>query len=289
MDNQDYDDDYEDETDETSEDYQPPKIKMPSVPQDKRQWKEGEKQKVKSKEYRKVIKSNLKYENKELIDKTDDLAEQLLTEQGKNKHRDNFFPLMIEKMGLKIGAEIGVDKAGFSNHILSKTKIETYYCIDTWQDDFGSDCKPEYFDKDGNKRFNEALNALNALKSYGSRVVMMRMTGMEASTKIPNESLDFIYIDGDHSLEGIYTDIKAWLPKLKIGGLIGGHDYKDGPKSGINDNFGRQLDYKVKTVVDYYCQRYGHKLNIVGGRILSWWFIKNNPTQDQVMSYLMGK
>ena len=126
--------------------------------------------------------------NKEMIDNADKISEKIIKEKHSNHHRDSFFPLMINELGLKTGAEIGVDKAGFSNHILSKTKIEKYYCIDTWQDDFGSDYRPDFFDKDGNKRFKAAYETL---KSYGDRVVMMQMTGNEASTKVNNE-LDFV-------------------------------------------------------------------------------------------------
>jgi hypothetical protein len=61
---------------------------------------------------------------------------------------------------------------------------------------------------------------------------------------------------------------------VRTGGVIAGHDYKDGPKSGMKDYWGNHLDYKIETVVDYYGARYGYKVNSVGGRILSWWFVK---------------
>jgi len=261
---EDYDDAYQDEPNSTEEIV---------VPKEKRKWRKGEKEKIKEKEQSRIVKSNLKYENKELIDKIDDIADKFLQESGKNKHRDHFFPFMINKLGYKIGAEIGVDKGEFTKHILSQTQMEKYYCIDTWQDDFGSDCKPGYYDKDGNKRYDSCLETL---KEYvqNNRAIMLRMTSMEASNRVENNSLDFVYIDGDHSLEVMF-DIYAWTPKVKIGGILSGHDFKDGPRSGINNYFGQQLDYKVKTVVEYFCERYGYKLNITGGRILSWWFIKN--------------
>jgi len=263
MDKEEWDDDYGEESESTEE---------AVVPKHKRKWRPGEKEKAKEKEAKDITKSNLKYENKELIDKADDIAIAFLKESGKSKHRDHFFPAMIEKLGFKVGAEIGVDKGEFATHILSKTKIEKYYCIDSWQDNFGSDCKPGFYDKDGNKRYDEACKNLNEFKD---RIAMLRMKSVEAANTIPDNSLDFLYIDGDHSLEGIFFDLYTWCLKVKIGGMVSGHDYKDGPRSGITDYFGKQLDYKVKTAVDYYCQRYGYKLNVTGGRILSWWFIRN--------------
>lgn len=212
------------------------------------------------------------YYRQEFIDSVDKVAEAFLKEKNSNHHRDKFFPAMIDKLGLKVGAEIGVDKAQFSEHILGGSKLELLYCIDCWMDDFGSKYKPKEYDPVGLNRMEEARKRIS---KFERRYVLMRDTSANASLQIPDESLDFCYIDGDHSLEGIYTDLYAWTPKVKSGGIVAGHDYKDGPGSGIKDYWGGQLPYHIKTVVDFFCAKYGLKLNIVGGRILSWWFVKN--------------
>lgn len=212
------------------------------------------------------------YRNIELIKKVDDLHEEICSEKKSNHHRDRFFPLLIEKLDLKTGCEIGVDKGEFSKHLLSKTSLKDLYCIDPWIDDFGSDYRPGFFDKDGN---NRKLEAANNLKEFGDRVNIIQSTSKEASKLFDKNSIDFVYIDGDHSLEGIYTDIYSWTPKVKLGGIVSGHDYKNGSGSGMKDYFGNQLNYNVKTVLDDFCKRYGFKLKIVGGRILSWYFVKN--------------
>lgn len=217
-----------------------------------------------------------KYENQELLDRVEGIAKSILDEKRSNHHRDNFFPLLINKLEFKMGVEIGVDKAGFSKHILDKTNISMYYCIDCWMDDFGSDCKPGYFNEDGNIRFNQAQEML---KDHEGRVALFKSTSMESVDKFEDESIDFCYIDGDHSLFGIFEDVHAWTPKVKIGGIISGHDFKDGPRSGINDYWGKQLDYKIKTVVENYCSKHGYKLNVVGGKIMSWWFVKNKAPE----------
>jgi hypothetical protein len=225
---------------------------------------------------------NRKYDNPEIIERVEGIANEILKETTSNKYRDHFFHLMIEKLGLKNGVEIGVDLGLFAQHILTKTKIEKYYCVDLWMDNFGSDYKPGYYDKDGNNRFNKAKEALGPflgnieipLEDSG-RAAMLKMSSEKASKLIQDDTLDFCYIDGDHSLEGVFKDIYCWMPKIKIGGIVGFHDFKDGPKSGITNFWGEQLDYKVKTVAEYYCLRYGHKLNVIGGRILNGWFVKN--------------
>lgn len=46
-------------------------------------------------------------------------------------------------------------------------------------------------------------------------------------------SLDFAFLDGDHSYEGLKKDIEAWLPKVKKGGIIAGHDFSYNQYPGI--------------------------------------------------------
>lgn len=211
------------------------------------------------------------YRDQDFVDNVDKIANELITEKRSNHHRDKFFPLMIERLGYKTGAEIGVDKGAFSHHLLSKTNLERLYCIDCWMDDFGSDHKPEEYDPVGDNRMQTAMKLLG---EFGERAQFMKATSAIASQSIPNDSLDFCYIDGDHSLEGIYTDVYSWIHKVRIGGMLAGHDYKDGPKSGIKDYWGGQLPYLIKSVVDNFGLQYGYKVHEVGGRIMSWYFVK---------------
>lgn len=61
----------------------------------------------------------------------------------------------------------------------------------------------------------------------------------EASERFSEDSVDFVYLDGDHSYEGVTSDIRAWKPKLKSGGWMGGHDYDlDSVESAVHDAFG---------------------------------------------------
>ena len=40
--------------------------------------------------------------------------------------------------------------------------------------------------------------------------------------------VDYVFLDADHTYEGLARDIKAWWPKVKVGGFIGGHDWDFG-------------------------------------------------------------
>ena len=62
------------------------------------------------------------------------------------------------------------------------------------------------------------------------------------SSNFEDGSIDFIYIDGDHSLDAVKRDILLYLPKLKEGGIIAGHDYSKerwpGVVSAVNSTIG---------------------------------------------------
>ena len=54
---------------------------------------------------------------------------------------------------------------------------------------------------------------------------------VHAAAAFADKALDFVWIDGDHELQAVRDDIRTWLPKVKSGGWIGGHDYTAGPAS----------------------------------------------------------
>jgi hypothetical protein len=60
---------------------------------------------------------------------------------------------------------------------------------------------------------------------FQERCRVLRMDSLEAAGRFEDGSLDFVFIDADHTYEGCKADIEAWLPKMKRTGVICGHDY----------------------------------------------------------------
>lgn len=158
---------------------------------------------------------------------------------------------------IKIGVEIGVAFGSNIKSLLENTKLEKLFGIDPYQEstwdlqghvdvdnDFGS--------------FDSLYEHVNQFVSqYGDRANLIRMTSEQASKKFKSESLDFVFIDGDHF--DIETDIKCWEPKVRDGGYIIGHDWK-------HPSFGN--------ITEFLTNYYGDQLTGIEGPVHIWYVQK---------------
>ena len=77
-----------------------------------------------------------------------------------------------------------------------------------------------------------------------------------AAQEFKDGSLDFVFIDANHDYEYVKEDILAWLPKIKKGGIIAGHDYHlntidfPGVYKAVHEIFGNTVD---KSYVKEFC------------------------------------
>jgi hypothetical protein len=115
-----------------------------------------------------------------------------------------------------LGAELGAHAGKFTEQLLLAFPRLTMYAIDSW-------CiRPMYETYD----FPTVRSQFDKrTRRFGSRVKTLHMDTLEAAAHVADGSLDFVFIDADHSYEAVAADIDAWLPKIKAGGLISGHDY----------------------------------------------------------------
>lgn len=71
-------------------------------------------------------------------------------------------------------------------------------------------------------------------------ISMVEATSVQASRQFDDETLDFVFIDADHTYESVKADIAAWWPKVKPGGILAGHDFCDefpGVEQAVNEFF----------------------------------------------------
>lgn len=124
-------------------------------------------------------------------------------------------------------AEIGVWKGEFARQLLERCPgIEAYVMIDPWANlpDWN---KPLNVDQ---ARFDDVHDEAMAKTDFAkARRVVLRGRTKDVADEIGDGSLDFAYIDGDHTLRGISIDLMKILPKVREGGFIGGDDFSASP------------------------------------------------------------
>ncbi len=182
-------------------------------------------------------------------------------------------PEFFKNMGFVLGAEIGVYKGKYCEKFcLAGINM---YAIDPWKDsNLQRQQRQDYL-------YNYAKKVLEKTK----KCVVIRKSSMDAVKNFENESLDFVYIDADHSYNETYNDIHYWYKIVKKGGIISGHDYE---YSG-NENRALQAynaTCQVKKAVDDFIKEMNIKnfytfgrskkieLESKNDRYLSWMFFK---------------
>lgn len=132
-----------------------------------------------------------------------------------------------------VGAEIGVHRGVFSNFILEKVNPQKLYLIDPWKwFDSAQYSETLYGGRKGggqknmNLRFNKVEKKIRQ-RVISKQVTILRKLSEDAAKAIEDNSLDWVYIDGDHSYKGIMNDLVNYYNKVKIGGYIVGDDYDE--------------------------------------------------------------
>lgn len=145
--------------------------------------------------------------------------------------------------------EIGSWK-GRSTHALCSGSKGTVWAVDTWK---GS-ADPKDQTHNQAKREDVFSEFSNNTKQF-SNLSVIRKDSLEAAKLFSDRSLDMVFIDAGHTYEEVKADIDAWLPKVKDGGLICGHDYSDvwkGVKQAVDERFdGNKIDTIWTHVVEH--------------------------------------
>ena len=129
--------------------------------------------------------------------------------------------------------EIGCFTGESTEVFCSSDKVKMLYAVDPWESGYDTnDTASEVDMKQVEKEFDDRLSEF-------SNYEKIKLTGLDASQKFDDNSLDVVYIDGCHTYECVKEDITTWLPKVKKGGYLCGHDY-----------FRPRLNKHVKTAVD---------------------------------------
>jgi len=175
-------------------------------------------------------------------------------------------PYLLNRLDLKgEGVEVGVQEGDFSYKILFGSTLKKLYSIDPWKE-FPKD---DYVDGSNLDQKTQNINYLITkirLFIFGKRSSILRMTSMESSNIFKNNSLDFVYIDANHSYDECKKDIDIWWKKVRNGGVLSGHDYLNGVVAGTV--------FGVKDAVDKFVEEENLKLYITEEDYPTWYLLK---------------
>lgn len=122
-----------------------------------------------------------------------------------------------------IGAEIGVFKGRNAKSILKNLSVARLFLIDPYikYEQYLTDTASWRVHESDIEDVQEiAESRLNSFDNIRWKI----MTSQDAANHFGEETLDFLYIDGNHSYEAVKEDIENYYSKIKTGGIIGGHD-----------------------------------------------------------------
>lgn len=165
------------------------------------------------------------------------------------------------------GAEVGVHAGALSAYLLQARPFLMLHMIDSWA---SAAEQPEAYratpDGCANLSLTEQLrfmiHATRQTQFARDRRRIHVMTSLEAAQRL--RDLDFVFLDGDHSEEGITADLAAWLPALRPKGLLGGHDYGDPNFPGVQravERAAREHGWVIETGSDHtWFVRFGRDL-----------------------------
>lgn len=157
------------------------------------------------------------------------------------------------------GVEVGVYRGRLSHALLKIHPGISLSMIDPWR----IFTKADRFYESGDllalqtqAEIDQAFQQASILTDFAKdRRKILRMESKEAVREFKDDSQDFVFLDADHSYEGIKEDIQLWWPKVREGGWLGGHDYEHPkfPQWGVKravDEFAVSMSFQVPVELD---------------------------------------
>ena len=131
------------------------------------------------------------------------------------------------------GAELGLWEGATMDRVLRDCPRISMIGVDLWKPQPRNPGPEGYEGWDHDKHEATCRTRLGA---YGDRATIIKGRTVAAAKQVEDGTLDFVFIDADHSERAVRADIRAWGPKLKPGGWMMGHDVNwDGVRAAVDD------------------------------------------------------
>lgn len=185
---------------------------------------------------------------------------------------------LFKELGFNYGVELGVDEGKYSEVLCKANPNLKLYGVDPW--------RVEAYEPgiagiaEQQKTFDRCFNDTKARLAPYPNYTIVRKTSEEALKDFKDGSLDFVYIDANHDFPNFIFDLHHWSKKVKVGGIVSGHDYAI---------YSYKKHNHVKRALEAYARSYRMiPLFIVGAyedhnglirdKYRSWFWVKTPPT-----------
>ncbi len=169
-----------------------------------------------------------------------------------------------------MGAEIGVWQGRTTACLLQEFPGLTMYMVDPWPDSWPEDGR--YYQQSMDMPMVDPAfmkqthnSAMKATEFAADRRIVLRGMSMDMAPAVPDGTLDFVFLDGDHSKEGLAEDLGAWWRKVRSGGIVCGHDWEHPEYTA----------WGVREAVKEFVELLGRDVTIELGADLTWYIIKD--------------
>ena len=134
---------------------------------------------------------------------------------------ENIYTEMVGKYNNATFVEVGCFEGGstvYMAELIKKSgKNIKFYAVDLFENyrPTNGQVSPSY------KKFKQ-----NTLR-FAKYITVLKMDSVVASRQFADKSIDFVFLDADHTYKKVKRDIECWMPKVKDSGTLAGHDYTE--------------------------------------------------------------
>jgi len=135
---------------------------------------------------------------------------------------------------VEVGSWKGMSSVYLAVEIVNSKKNIKFDCIDLWG------TVPGEIYANEKSLYDTFIKNIEPVKDIINPIISL---SWEAASRYENNSLDFVWLDAGHEYKDIKKDINAWYPKVKIGGIIAGHDYTtaSGVQTAVGEHFNKDF------------------------------------------------
>jgi len=126
-------------------------------------------------------------------------------------------------VAVEVGTWLGRSAAFFISEMVKNNKQLKFYCVDLWGGPQDDDFMNRFVSQNNGSIFNIFENNMKNC-GFANKYSPIVGDSRKSAEKFENASVDFCFIDGNHNYDCVKGDIQAWIPKVKKGAIMAGHD-----------------------------------------------------------------